>query len=80
MKNVKLKKKPISEIKNSLHSTNRLHKRKEMVCYIKRSQQKLSKIAEEKKNKNTVHPRLSIVDMPNDNSKRNRTDENHLQK
>ena len=51
---------------------------------MKLSQQKLSKIAEEKKpkkkNKNTVHPRLSIVDMPNDYSKRNRTDENHLQK
>lgn len=47
---------------------------------MKLSQQKLSKIAEEKKTKNTVHPRLSIVDMPNDNSKRNRTDENHLQK
>lgn len=45
---------------------------------MKRSQQKLSKIAEEKK-KTAVHPRLSIVDMTNDNSKRNRTDENHLQ-
>lgn len=47
---------------------------------MKRSQQKLSKIAEEKKKKTAVHPRLSIVDMTNDNSKRNRTDENHLQK
>lgn len=43
MKNVKLKKKQYL-IKNSLHSTNnRLHKRKEMVGYINRSQQKLSK-------------------------------------